>query len=545
MRQLDVIVLGGGGAGLSLALQLLRSRPTIRVAVLDSRALPGDPERVRLGESVSEAAGWYLGERLGLHDHLVQQHVLKHGLRFFFGGGRGQELGSRPEFAAMRPGGGFWELPFEGTHPPTYQLHRGRLEAEMARRVAALGGELIGGVEVDDIQLGPPHRVGELEAPWLIDASGRAGLLEEELQGRHELGHQVLATWTWTSERVDPDQLSASPAFRSRTPADLRWRSTSHLMGPGYWLWLIPVPGGGTSIGLVRDPQLGSLPDAASLRTWCEHNEPELAPLLEEGPVFERLAVASRIGRLLSDRGLAATGDAAVFMDPLYSSAFDLIAVANELITATVVAPPFEQPRACRLGSTLYERVVEQYMPMYRGMYGLMGHPRVISAKTAWDNAMYFGFVAPWVRSGELADPLGFTRLRWLAERFGALQQRMQALFRDWAEAEAPERVVDQHFDQSQARFLLAVLDRLKQERGGIELRRQLQDNLADLERLALCIFQRAARGAGQELELEQGLDPYAIRLPVDLEALRASRELVRVRASWREDCRRAWLDAP
>ncbi len=445
----------------------------------------------------------------------------------------------------MRPGGGFWELPFEGTHPPTFQLHRGRLEAHMAGAFRDRGGLLRGGQAAGDIQLGPPHRVGDLVAPWLIDASGRAGLLGAELGGRSELDHRVLATWTWTDARIDPDRLSARAAFAERTPPDLRWRSTSHLMGPGYWLWLIPVPGGGTSVGLVRDPALGSLEEPGALRAWCLQHEPEVGARLQDGPVHERLAVASRVGRLLSDRGLAATGDAAVFMDPLYSSAFDLIAVANELITATILAPAHERPRACRLGSTLFERVVEQYMPMYRGMYGLMGSPRLVSAKTAWDNAMCFGFVAPWVRSGELADPLGFTRLRWLAERFGELQQRMQGLFRDWSELEGAEVVVDRHFDQSQARFLLSVLDRLKEPRGGVELRRQLQDNLADVEKLALCIFQRAARGCGQELDLEQGLNPSAIGLPVDLEALRSGRGLVRVRASWQEDCRRAWLDAP
>jgi hypothetical protein len=31
--------------------------------------------------------------------------------------------------------------------------------------------------------------------------------------------------------------------------------STNHLLGKGYWVWIIPLASGATSIGIVADPQ--------------------------------------------------------------------------------------------------------------------------------------------------------------------------------------------------------------------------------------------------------------------------------------------------
>lgn len=515
-----MLILGGGAAGLLLARHLERVDAALQIGVLDARALPGDPEQIRIGESLAEAASGYLEHQLDLGEHLRTHHVPKHGLRFFFSG---ESIGSRSEFASMRPGGGFWEIPFEGTNPPTFQLHRGRLEHHLA---VTSGARLLGGRQVTKVERGRVHAGAEVfDADWVIDASGGSLV---PLGERVRLDHAYEATWFWTERRVDPGELSDCAEFRSRTPRDLRWRSTTHLMGPGYWVWLIPVPGGGTSVGIVGPP-------VEDVQAWLADNEPELALWVGDIRPHRRSLRAWRRSAIVSDEGFGATGDAAVFLDPLYSSAFDLMAFANEFLVAAITGPERDRARTCRTANLLFERVVDQYLPMYSGMYELLGHPRVMAAKTAWDNAMYFGFVAPWLRSGEVADGLSFLRLRHTAERLAALQTRVQKLLRDWAAAEPPSPSA-KHFDQSEARFLLGILDRLKVRHQGVELRRAMDRSLADLEVLAVALYLRAA-----DSPPEGPINPYGIDLH-DPSDLQTGRIRVRPRPAQLQDIARCWL---
>ena len=41
--------------------------------------------------------------------------------------------------------------------------------------------------------------------------------------------------------RIDVSQWSTDPVWRGRIQEGERWLSTNHLMGPGYWVWLIPL----------------------------------------------------------------------------------------------------------------------------------------------------------------------------------------------------------------------------------------------------------------------------------------------------------------
>ena len=43
------------------------------------------------------------------------------------------------------------------------------------------------------------------------------------------------------------------PAWQARCEPQARWLSTNHLVGAGYWVWLIPLGSGATSVGIVTD----------------------------------------------------------------------------------------------------------------------------------------------------------------------------------------------------------------------------------------------------------------------------------------------------
>src|SRR2546421_9258303 len=125
--QYDVVILGGGMAGLTLALQLKNTRPSTRILVIEKQKHPVPEAAHKVGESTVEIAAHYLRDILELKEHLHTQQLPKFGLRFFFSTGSNQDITQRVELGHAVP-------------PPlrveTYQLDRGRLEN-------ALGCELL------------------------------------------------------------------------------------------------------------------------------------------------------------------------------------------------------------------------------------------------------------------------------------------------------------------------------------------------------------------------------------------------------------------
>ena len=84
----DVVVMGGGLAGLTLALQLKRRDPGIRVLVIERHAHPVREAAFKVGESTVEVGAHYFADVLGLRPHLEREQLVKFGLRYFFNHGR-------------------------------------------------------------------------------------------------------------------------------------------------------------------------------------------------------------------------------------------------------------------------------------------------------------------------------------------------------------------------------------------------------------------------------------------------------------------------
>jgi L-2-hydroxyglutarate oxidase LhgO len=69
----DVLILGGGLAGQTLARQVLLSHPGKRIIMADRRAeLP--PKEQKVGEATVQASGYYYGKVLQLEEYLLQEH---------------------------------------------------------------------------------------------------------------------------------------------------------------------------------------------------------------------------------------------------------------------------------------------------------------------------------------------------------------------------------------------------------------------------------------------------------------------------------------
>ena len=125
-QRCDVLIAGGGLAGLSLSLQLRRAYPDLAITVLEQQRHPVPVAAHKVGESTVEIGGHYLADKVGLAAHLERDQLPKFGLRYFFGGEK------KPTDLA-----GYDELgPSEFLPVRTWQIDRGILENHMLEAIA-------------------------------------------------------------------------------------------------------------------------------------------------------------------------------------------------------------------------------------------------------------------------------------------------------------------------------------------------------------------------------------------------------------------------
>ncbi len=223
--------------------------------------------------------------------------------------------------------------------------------------------------------------------------------------------------------------------------------STNHLMGEGYWVWLIRLASGATSVGIVADPAFHAFSDfntLAKAQSWLTEHEPQCAAVLAQ---HEHLIKDFRVMKNYShgsskvydgqDRWCL-TGDSGVFLDPLYSSGLDLVAIGNGLITDMISRELDGENVIARssINDSLFRSLSEMWLNIYCNQYKLMGSPAVMTAKVIWDIAFYWGFLGLMYSNGRFVsvadDPGVVPHLEGLIE----LSNRMQVFFREWAAVE-------------------------------------------------------------------------------------------------------------
>ncbi|HEX3555626.1 MAG TPA: FAD-dependent monooxygenase [Thermoanaerobaculia bacterium] len=503
-REVDVLIVGAGLAGLSLARQLLLADPGKRILMVDRQAeIP--PARQKVGEATVQVSGYYFSRVLDLEEHLLREHYLKYNLRFHWKTGRGAGAYEDYSQSYIRT----------LSNIATYQLDRNKLEAEILRlNRESPGFELIHptmGLSVELSEDGPHAfrcktgggREIAGRATWVVDASGRNRFLarREKLERPSPIDHG--SSFLWVDGLVDPERLTGLDRKAVRVRRERAalghlptFLATNHFCGEGFWFWVIPLHGR-TSLGLVYDAAKISSKDvgtAEKLVEWICREFPLFASDLPHRTVVHHSGFTSFAldgGQTISADRWALVGEACRFSDPLYSPGGDLIAIYNTLIAdAILTADPKELAAKVRLYEPLARAVFEAYVPSYAVSYATLGDQECFSLRYAWELTVYFAFyVFPFINDllTDRAFLPGFLR------RFGRLGpinqgiHRLLAAYYEWKKEHvalaAPEPVF---FDFTEIGALRAAEKTFyKIGLGAEESRRVLEDQLANLEELA------------------------------------------------------------
>jgi flavin-dependent dehydrogenase len=496
----DIVILGGGLAGLTLALQLRRQLGALDILVLERRQHPVPEAAHKVGESSVEIGANYFDTVLGLKEHLTRNQLKKFGFRFFFSEGR-NDVDAVAELGASR---------YLAT--PSYQLDRGILENYLGQHAREIGVRFLDNAVVRRFELGSngtAHTVTytvagaahDVEARWLIDASGRAGLVKRKLGLAQDNAHNANAVWFRIGARIDMDEWSSDEAWLKRCDPPYRWLSTNHLCGEGYWAWLIPLSSGSHSVGIVCDAKLHPLETMNTFGKsleWFRLHQPRLAQeieskqhLLQDFCFLRNFSYGCK--RVFSGDRWALTGEAGVFLDPFYSPGSDFIAIGNTYITDLIARDLADEPIAQRahVYQQLYFSFYESTLSLYTDQYAMFGDPEVMPVKVIWDYTYYWGILCQLFFQRRLTDLKNISRLSDALQHSRQLNVAMQTFMREWSRL-APKRNATVMLDQASLPWFAELNRGLRDELGEEGFRARVQQNAQLLKQLARQIVDRA-----------------------------------------------------
>ncbi|HWF18309.1 MAG TPA: NAD(P)/FAD-dependent oxidoreductase [Verrucomicrobiae bacterium] len=398
----DVVIVGGALSGAATAVLLLKEKPDLRVLIVEkSTAFTR-----RVGEATIEVSTYFLTHSLGLTGHLTESHLSKQGLRFWFANEKTQTLGDCSEI-----GGRYL------ARVPAFLVDRAVMDQEVLRRACAMGAQLWRPATVQKIELvlggaqkitvRHQERTEEIEARWIVDASGVAAILaRQEGWLRPNLEHPTSAAWSRWKGVKDWEGFDLAKKYPcwSKACYGLRGTATNHLMGDGWWAWMITLKGGDVSIGVVFDQRRVQWPEGGTMAQ-------RLKDFLMRHPIGRELMADAQwtdgdvhwrknlpyYSTTYAGDGFSLVGDAAAFLDPFYSPGMDWIT-----FTATCTAEMILMQQRGELKPERIERHNRDFIrsyerwfqAIYKDKYEYMGDFQLLKLAFLMDLGLYYVGVA-------------------------------------------------------------------------------------------------------------------------------------------------------
>lgn len=339
----DVGIIGGGPAGSTMASYLARAG--LDVAVFEAYAFP----REHVGESLVPATTPVLRE-IGALDKIENGGFpRKYGAAW-------TSADSRPtaplDFHVSSHGWGVAEISYRErdqkgvAQPYSYHVDRGRFDLILLDHARELGATVHTETRVNRVDFSDPDRPvlhvsapdGKTEVPvrMVVDASGRQTQLGNQLKLKvPDPVFNQYAIHTWF-EGLDREALA-----RDSGQAD--FIHVHFLPLEDTWVWQIPITDTITSIGVVTQKarfkaakddletffwdSVASRPDLHKQLQSCER----LRPFKSEGDYSYGM-------RKIADDGMVLIGDAARFVDPIFSSGVSVAMNSARLAATDIIA---------------------------------------------------------------------------------------------------------------------------------------------------------------------------------------------------------------
>ncbi len=343
----DVAIIGGGPAGSTAAALLARAGR--RVVIVERDKFP----RFHIGESLLPFSRKVF-ERLGLTEKIKRAGFMEK-----FGG----EMCSAcsPEGVKF-----YFEDGFRSQTDRAYQVTRAEFDKMLLDHAVEQGAELreettvskvdFGAEEVRLQVSGKSSGPAEVRAQYVIDASGRNSVIGSHFQLKKNYSHlQKISIYAHFDgvERVSGRDGTLTKMVRAIDR----------------WFWHIPLSENRTSIGVVLDSAVfkeSKLTPEEFLHRALEE-QPILSDRMQQAervtPVHVAADFSYRNKRFTGDRWMLA-GDAAGFIDPVFSSGVFLAVLAGEG-AADALQEVLDRPERKRRLFTRYERTVNKAMDVY------------------------------------------------------------------------------------------------------------------------------------------------------------------------------------
>jgi flavin-dependent dehydrogenase len=345
-ERFEVIVIGGGPAGASVATELARKGR--HVVLCEREQFP----RFHIGESLLPCS-MPLFERLGVLPELERRFLPKYGAEFVT---LDAKLSRHYPFA---------EGLVEGS-ASAFQVDRAEFDQVLLDNAAKAGVDVRQGAHVTrfDTDTRRAYVSGrrdsgdrfEIEADFLVDATGQKSLVAGRLGLRRM--DTALRNFSVFSH------YKGAKRYTGKREGDI-----SVVLAPQGWWWVIPLKNDRTSVGYVAPAkaQRGRKLDEAFLNEEIAASE-FLRDRLEGA---ERVAPVRTISdwsysseRMVGDRWLL-VGDAATFIDPVFSTGVYL-GMIGAFRAAEAIQRAFERRRFSAVEFAGYERWVQRGVGTYR-----------------------------------------------------------------------------------------------------------------------------------------------------------------------------------
>jgi flavin-dependent dehydrogenase len=530
----DVVICGGGLAGMCLARQLKLENSAIRVLVLEKNQFPVREAAHKVGESSVEIAGFYFRETLQLKSYFKNEQLVKCGLRYFFKEGF-DEFADYPEIGLSEYGS-----------IDSYQLDRGKLENDLHFMNKQIGVSIRDNVAVDDIILKEGNTDHEIlfterangmaqqsvSCKWVVDASGRRSILQKKLGLRRKVESACSSAWFRVKGRLDVSDFvpEGNTKWHQRVPHKVRYYSTIHLMGNGYWIWLIPLINGNTSVGIVVDENLHDYAEFNTVQKalyWIKQRDPFVSTKIESFEILDFLGLRNysySSKQVFSENRWACTGEAALFPDPFYSPGSNLIGYSNSIITQ-LITKYLANGEINKSRIAFYNQFIilqnDWLVADIQSAYPYFGNSQVESLRYIWDIFVGWTMAAPQMFNSTYLDEQKTEKIQDILFSFFIIASRVRKLFTDWSRL-SKGTFSFQFIDYLKIPFVKTLYDRCLQKEKTIEqLFEDYTISIQKIEEFVQVLFYIILEDCMPE-ELKKikapfWINPAAVSLSVDL----------------------------